>query len=154
MKKIGPIAKKAASRTSIVVPLSMWMDDEMDAELSRSLDRESDRMAQDEAEDCVSRKDDEPLEEGEIYGILEELADFEELKVAAKPDYVAAVARVLSDELKFALDLIFVSSGETSSPPFRETRWRNCMPRAKRRPLASSQRIRPGTGDRLARAAG
>jgi hypothetical protein len=112
MKKIGAKAKPADGRTSIVVPLSIWMDDEMDAELVRSLERESARMAEEEAMDRESGNGDESLEEEEIYGILEELSDFEEVKEAAKPDYVAAVADVLSDKLKFRLDLIFVSSGE------------------------------------------
>lgn len=112
MKKFGAKAKLAAGRTSIVVPLSMWMDDEMDAELVRSLERESSRMAREEAMDCKSRSDYESLEQEEIYGILEELVDFEDMKEAAKPAYVAAIANVLSDKLKFRLDLTFVSSGE------------------------------------------
>jgi hypothetical protein len=90
----------------------MWMADEFEAEMVRSVERESARMAQDDAADCLNSKDDEPLEEEDITVILEDMADFFELRNAAEPDYVAAVGDVLSEKLKLPLDLIFQSSGE------------------------------------------
>jgi hypothetical protein len=111
-KKKSPKKKAEVERRLVVVPLSMWMADEFEAEMVRSLERESTRMAQEDAADCQNSKDDEPLEREDISGILEDMSDFLEMRNAAEPDYVAAVAEVLCEKLKLPLDLTFQSSGE------------------------------------------
>jgi hypothetical protein len=75
-------------RPLVLLPFSMWMDNECDAELERSIWRESERMADEEAERWRNSDDDDDvlLEQEDIRGILSELCDFDAIKAAASPD--------------------------------------------------------------------
>jgi hypothetical protein len=109
-------AADESDRPLVLLPFSMWMDNECDAELERSIWRESERMADEEAErwrnsdddDDVLLEQDVVLEQEDIRGILSQLCDFGAIKAAASPDYVDIVNRVMSGKLKFGPDLRFV----------------------------------------------